>query len=64
MDDRILSEEEFADLVGYKVSYVQKLRYQKQGPSYHQPQGKGGKVFYLLSEVHAWLRNETNDESE
>lgn len=60
MEDRLISEQEFADMMGWKISYARKLRYDGKAPERFVQNGKGGAVSYWLSDVRAWLADRTH----
>ena len=52
----IMTREEAAKLLRVHPHTLDRWRYRKQGPTYHQPRGRRARVVYFRSELLAWLR--------
>ena len=52
----IMMREEAAKLLRVHPHTLDRWRYTDEGPPYHQPRGKRGRVVYFRSELLAWLR--------
>lgn len=50
----ILTREEVATLLRVHAHTLDRWRYTGEGPPWHQPRGKRGRVIYLRSEVLTW----------
>lgn len=59
-EDKLISEKDVAEMLGYSLGTVRNLRYSGKGPDYVQPAGKGGKVSYWMSDVKAWLNSDSH----
>ncbi|TAJ11810.1 MAG: DNA-binding protein [Planctomycetota bacterium] len=51
-----MMREEAAALLRVHAHTLDRWRYTDEGPPYHQPRGKRGRVVYFRSELLAWLR--------
>jgi hypothetical protein len=52
----IMMRGEAAALLRVHAHTLDRWRYTGEGPPWHQPRGKRGRVVYLRSELLAWLR--------
>lgn len=61
MEDRLITEEELADLVGWSLDWVRKQRRSGNGPDYIRLGGGKGHIRYRQSAVDAWLDERTHE---
>lgn len=60
MDDRMISEEAAAEMLGWSLQTLRINRYKGRGPKFVQER-KGGTVRYWTSAIKAWADANTHD---
>ena len=61
MEDTLMTEEQFADLVGWSLDWARKQRRAGNGPEFIRLGTSGGTIRYRREAVDRWLQDRTHD---